>query len=97
MRQLPLYKILKVDPNTMNEVWILADQYPHLTRWWHPKARPEADLELLRLRYDASGEVRASLRAIGYQKGLTAERVRWRLNRIIIWLHEQIQGSRLHD
>jgi hypothetical protein len=86
MKQLPLYEILKIERAAMPEVWILAEQYPYLVIRGHPSARPEVDVELLRLRYDDSGEVQAPLRAIGKQRGITAERVRWRLNRIVAWL-----------
>ena len=86
MKQLPLYEILGVRSNAMPEVWILAEQYPYLTERLHPKARPEGDLELLRLRYGANGAVQAPLRTIGQQQRLTGERVRRRLNRIIAWL-----------
>jgi hypothetical protein len=90
IKQLPLYEILKIERDAMPEVWILAEQYPYLTVKWHPRARPEVDLELLRLRYDANGEVQAALRAIGKQRGITAEMIRRRLNRITAWLSKQL-------
>ncbi|MDX9955807.1 MAG: hypothetical protein RBT75_17020 [Anaerolineae bacterium] len=90
MKQLPLYEILEVKSDVMPEVWILAEQYPYLTVKWHPRARPEVDVELLRLRYDANGEVQAALRTIGKQQGITAEMIRRRLKRITAWLSKQL-------
>jgi len=88
-KQPPLYETLKIERNAIPEVWIMAEQYPYLVQRWNSQTtHPEKDLELLRLRYDADGEVQATLRAIGRQKGITAERVRRRLDRIIAWLFE---------
>ena len=94
MKQLPLYEILKIERAAMPEVWILAEQYPYLVIRGHPNARPEVDVELLRLRYDDSGEVRASLRAISKQQGVTAERVHRRLSRISAWLSKYMEMER---
>lgn len=90
-----LYESLQINRAKMPDVWVLVEQYPPLYMGvaWHPRAKPQVDVDLLRLRYDAEGNVRSSLREIGHQQGLTAERVRLRLNRIIGYLREQLSHN----
>lgn len=93
MRQkLPLYTVLGIESGKMPDVWVLVKQYPppELLRSWYPRVMPWIDVELLYARYHESGEVKATLREVGKQHGLAAERVRTRLNRIIGWLRDQL-------
>jgi len=93
MRQkLPLYTVLGIESGKMPDVWVLVGQYqpPELLRSCYPRVMPWIDVELLYARYYESGEVKATLREVGKQHGLTAERVRARLNRIIGWLRDQM-------
>ena len=91
-RKLPLYTVLGIESGKMPDVWVLVKQYPppELLRSWYPRVMPWIDVELLYARYYESGEVRATLREVGKQHGLAAERVRTRLNRIIGWLRDQM-------
>jgi len=87
-----LYTVLEIEPGKMPDVWVLVKQYPppDLLRTWYPHVFPQKDVELLYARYHETGEVRASLREIGKDHGLAAERVRVRINRVVGWLHDQM-------
>lgn len=94
-----LYIILKIKPWKMPDVWKLVKQYPppDLLNTWYPHVMPEKDVELLYARYHENGEVRATLREIGKEHGLAAERVRVRLRRILEWLHDQLHDQKIGE
>ena len=88
----PLYELLQINPAKMRDVWLLLDAYPPPTMFlaWNPRGRAQLDIELLRARYNTDGEVRATLRQLAQEQGLTPERIRVRIKRVTDWLHDQM-------
>ncbi len=62
------------------QTWAVWDAYPEAFR---------LDIAMLRLRFDAEGQVQATLQDIGNVHGVTRERVRMRLQRALKWWRKQ--------